>query len=190
MAREQRFEQPKPGDLQDVVVKINRCAKVMRGGRRFSFSALVVIGDQRGRVGIGFGKANEVPASVEKANKDARKNVRDVTLVGGTIPHPIEGRCGASRVRLIPAAPGTGVVAGGAVRAVVQLAGIHDILTKAYGSTNPVNLTKATVDALTRLRNRQQVEAIRGVTLEPLAPEAWAGRAPRDHHKDKAEASA
>jgi len=94
MAREPRFE-PKPGDLQDVVVKINRCAKVMRGGRRFSFSALVVIGDQQGRVGIGFGKANEVPASVEKANKDARKNVQDVTLIGGTIPHPIEGRCGA-----------------------------------------------------------------------------------------------
>ncbi|MHC5021290.1 MAG: 30S ribosomal protein S5 [Planctomycetota bacterium] len=193
MAREPRFE-PKPGDLQDVVVKINRCAKVMRGGRRFSFSALVVIGDQQGRVGVGFGKANEVPASVEKANKDARKNVQDVTLVGGTIPHPIEGRCGASRVRLLPAAPGTGVVAGGAVRAVVELAGVRDILTKAYGSTNPVNLVKATVQALTSLRSRQQVEAVRGVTLEPLAPEAWAGAAPKEKAKsrdaDKAEASA
>jgi small subunit ribosomal protein S5 len=194
MAREQRFEQPKPGDLQDVVVKINRCAKVMRGGRRFSFSALVVIGDQQGRVGVGFGKANEVPASVEKANKDARKNVQDVTLTGGTIPHPVEGRAGASRVRMLPAAPGTGVVAGGAVRAVVELAGVHDILTKAYGSTNPVNLVKATINALSQLRSRQQVEAIRGVTLEPLPPEAWSAGGHKDKDKnkskDKAETSA
>ena len=175
-----------PGDLQDVVVKINRCAKVMRGGRRFSFSALVVVGDGNGRVGVGFGKANEVPASVEKANKDARKNILEVRLVGGTIPHPIEGRAGASRVRLLPAAPGTGIIAGGAVRAVVELVGIQNILTKAYGSTNPVNLVKATLSALQNLRNRQDVEALRGVTLEPLRPEAWQQAAPKQKEQEEA----
>ena len=183
MPRDQ-YQPPQPGDMQDVVVKINRCAKVMRGGRRFSFSALVVVGDGQGRVGIGFGKANDVPSSVEKAKKDALKNVQNVSVVGGTIPHPIEGRCGAARVRMIPAAPGTGLIAGAAVRAVAELAGVRNLLTKCYGSTNPVNVVKATLDATTRLRTRQQIEAVRSVTLEPLPPEAWVSAAPTEREPE------
>ena len=184
MSRE--MQAPGPGDMRDVVVKINRCAKVMKGGRRFSFSALVVVGDGNGRVGVGFGKANEVPASVEKATKDARKSIRQVKVLGGTIPHPVEGKSGSSRVRMLPAAPGTGIIAGGAVRAVIELAGVQNVLTKAYGSTNPVNLVKAAMRALEQCRTRQDVEALRGVTLEPLAPEAWAQQAPKTKERDPA----
>jgi small subunit ribosomal protein S5 len=139
---------------------------VIKGGRRFSFTALVVVGDRNGRVGIGYGKAREVPMAVEKAGKVARGRLTPVTLVGTTIPHEITGRCGASKVFMKPAAPGTGIIAGSSARAVLELAGVRDVLTKAYGSTNPVNLVKATYDAVLRLRNKQQVAALRGVEIK------------------------
>jgi small subunit ribosomal protein S5 len=152
-------------NLSDRVVKINRCATVVKGGRRFSFSALVVVGDGNGVVGYGFGKAKEVPMAVEKAVKDAKKKLMRVPLVARTVPHPVKGGYGATRVYVAPAAPGTGVTAGPSVRAVLEVAGVHDILTKTYGSTNPVNVVRATMDGLLRLRTRSQVEALRGVTL-------------------------
>jgi small subunit ribosomal protein S5 len=152
-------------NLSDRVVKINRCATVVKGGRRFSFSALVVVGDGNGVVGYGFGKAKEVPMAVEKAVKDAKKKLMRVPLVARTVPHPVKGYYGATRVYLAPAAPGTGVTAGPSVRAVLEVSGVHDILTKTYGSTNPVNVVRATMDGLLRLRTRAQVEALRGVTL-------------------------
>lgn len=149
----------------EYVVKINRCSTVVKGGRRFSFSALVVVGNKNGKVGIGFGKANEVPPSVQKASKDARKLMKKVCLKGDTIPHEIIGRYRATKVFLKPAGAGTGVIAGAAVRAVVEAAGIKNILTKAYGSTNPINLTKATLDGLTKMRRKEDVERLRGVKL-------------------------
>lgn len=152
-------------NLSDRVVKINRCATVVKGGRRFSFSALVVVGDGTGVVGYGFGKAKEVPMAVEKAVKDAKKRLVRFPLVGRTIPHAVVGQYGATRTFLRPAAPGTGVTAGPAVRAVLEAAGVADILTKNYGSTNPVNVVRATMDGLFQLRLQSQVEALRGVTL-------------------------
>jgi small subunit ribosomal protein S5 len=158
---------PQPrDDNQETVVKINRSAKVVKGGRRFSFSALVVVGDRKGRVGIGFGKANEVPQSVEKGSKEARKSMVAISVQGSTIPHRIIGRFGASRVVMLPASPGTGVIAGATVRAVVSAAGIGDILTKSLGSPNPVNLAKAAMDGLSRLRTREQLSALRGVAIQ------------------------
>ena len=151
--------------LTETVVKINRCAAVVKGGRRFSFSALLTVGDQAGVVGLGFGKAKMVPNAVEKGVKDGRKNLVRVPMVGTTIPHEVIGRFCASKVILIPAAPGTGVIAGHAVRAVLESAGVRDILTKCYGSTNPVNLVKATFDGLAQLRTKKQVEKLRGVKL-------------------------
>jgi small subunit ribosomal protein S5 len=156
---------PSDYDVDNAVVQINRCATVVKGGRRFSFSALVAAGNKNGVVGIGFGKANEVPPAVEKAEKNARKALYNVSLKGSTIPHRVMGRFGASRVLLMPASPGTGIIAGAAVRAVVQHAGIHDILTKSYGSNNPINMVKATMDGLLRLRNFEEVAALRGVEL-------------------------
>jgi small subunit ribosomal protein S5 len=153
------------GELIDKVVKIRRCAAVVKGGRRFSFTALVVVGDGRGKVGWGYGKANEVPPAVEKAIKDGSRNLRDVSMAGTTIPHPAQAHFGAARVVLVPAAPGTGVIAGNAVRAVCEACGIRDILTKSYGSTNPINLVKATIKALTELRSQTEVERLRGVSL-------------------------
>ena len=147
------------------VVSIRRCSATVKGGRRFTFNALVVIGDGRGTVGWGYGKANEVPPSVDKGVKDAKKQLKKVLLKGGTIPHRVEGRFGASRVVMLPANPGTGVIAGGAVRAVVQAAGVTDILTKSYGSTNKMNIVKATIDGLTKLRTKEDIARLRGVEL-------------------------
>jgi small subunit ribosomal protein S5 len=149
----------------EYVVKINRCATVVKGGRRFSFSALVVVGDEKGHVGIGFGKANEVPPAVQKAIKDGLRNMVSVDRRRDTIPHETIGYYGTSKVFMKPAVPGTGVVAGTTVRAIIKAAGIQNILTKAYGSTNPVNLSKAALDALKRLRNKERVARLRGIPL-------------------------
>ena len=156
--------------LDDVLVKLYRCATVVKGGRRFSFGALVVVGDRKGRVGLGYGKANEVPPAVEKGIKQARKNLVEIPLRGTTIPHRVKGRFGASHVALIPASEGTGVIAGSSVRAVLELAGIKDVLTKCYGSTSPKNLVKAVLEGLSRLRTRATIEQLRGVKLD-LPPE-------------------
>ena len=140
------------GQLIDKVIKIRRCAAVVKGGRRFSFTALVVVGDCQGRVGWGYGKANEVPPAVEKAVKDGTRNLTSIHVQGTTIPHTVKGHFGAARVILVPASPGTGVIAGAAVRAVCEACGIRDILTKSQGSNNPTNLVKATIEALKTLR--------------------------------------
>ncbi len=147
------------------VVKIRRCAAVVKGGRRFSFAAMTVVGDGNGRVGWGYGKANEVPPSVEKANKQAAHQMVPVNLVDGTIPHTAQGRFGAGRVILVPAGPGTGIIAGQAVRAVCEAAGVRNILTKSYGTSNPITLVKATFDALQQMRTREDIERLRGVSL-------------------------
>lgn len=167
MARE-RGEGRLDGNIKDFVVKIRRCASVVKGGRRFSFNALVVVGDENGKVSFGYGKANEVPPAVEKALKDGQENLRrtrKVSMRGQTIPHRIVGRFGASYVVLVPAGPGTGVKAGPGVREVLQACGIRNILTKTHGSTNPLNLVKATINGLLALRSREQVAALRGVEL-------------------------
>ena len=153
------------GELTDKVVKIRRCAAVVKGGRRFSFTALVVVGDGQGTVGWGYGKANEVPPAVEKAVKDGSRKMITVHLNGTTIPHAVQGHYGAARVTLVPAGPGTGVIAGAAVRAVCEVCGINDILTKSFGTSNPINLVKATISALETLRSRHEVERLRGVSL-------------------------
>ena len=159
-------ESQQQSGYEERVVKIKRCAAVVKGGRRFSFAAMVVVGDKKGRVGIGYGKANEVPPSVEKAVKKATRSMISVPLEeGATIPHTVKGRYGAARVLLLPAGPGTGVIAGDAVRAVCESTGIENILTKSFGSNNPVVLVKATVNALEQLRTRQEVERLRGVAL-------------------------
>jgi small subunit ribosomal protein S5 len=165
MRREIDYVPPDGLELTETVVKVNRSAKVMKGGRRFSFSALVVVGNHDGVVGVGFGKANEVPPAVEKAVADAKKRLVRIPLVGTTIPHAVMGKYRASSVKLIPATGGTGVIAGKSPRAIIEAAGIKDILTKAYGSTNAVNLVKAAYDGLMRLRTRDQVSRLRGVAL-------------------------
>jgi small subunit ribosomal protein S5 len=165
MARERESRQD---GLEERVVKIRRCAAVVKGGRRFSFNALVVVGDKHGRVAWGYGKANEVPPAVEKAAKDATERMKrqsKVSLRGETIPHRITGKYGSSKVVLVPAGPGTGVKAGAGVRDVLECAGIHNILTKVHGSTNPMNLVKATIEGLMSLRTREEVAALRGVAL-------------------------
>jgi len=154
-----------PGELVDKVVKIKRCAAVVKGGRRFSFAAMVVVGNGQGRVGWGYGKANEVPPAVEKAVKSGTRNQMEIQLSENTIPHTVIGKFGAARIVLVPASPGTGVIAGAAVRAVCEAAGIHDILTKSFGSNNPVTLVKATISALEQLRSRNEIERLRGVSL-------------------------
>lgn len=153
------------GETVERVVKIKRCAAVVKGGRRFSFAAMVVVGNGQGKIGWGYGKANEVPPAVEKAVKAGTRNQIEIALNGTTIPHTIKGQFGAGRVILIPARPGTGVIAGAAVRAVCEAAGINDILTKSFGSNNPVTLVKATVAALEELRSQGDVERLRGVSL-------------------------
>jgi len=152
--------------IESTTVGIYRTAATVKGGRRFSFGALVVVGDRRGRVGIGYAKANQVPQAIEKAQKEGRRKLHAVTLQNRTIPHTVTGRFGACIVRLVPASPGTGVIAGASVRALLELAGVKDCLTKRYGSSNPKNLVKATMAAMEALRSRDSVQSLRGVELE------------------------
>ena len=147
------------------MVKINRVAATVKGGRRMSFSALVVLGDKKGKVGIGFGKAKEVQSALEKAFKDARANLVTIETKGTTIPHEVVGVSGTAKVKLIPASPGTGVIAGAAGRAVLECLGVQDVLTKQYGSNNPLNVVKATLEGLSRMRSKEQVAKLRGVNL-------------------------
>ena len=154
------------------VVAINRVAKVVKGGRRFSFTALVVVGDGDGQVGVGYGKAKEVPAAIAKGVEEAKKHFFRVPRIGSTIPHPIQGEAAAGVVLLKPASPGTGVIAGGPVRAVLECAGIHDVLSKSLGSSNPINIVHATVAALKGLVRPEEIAARRGLTLEEVAPAA------------------
>jgi small subunit ribosomal protein S5 len=169
MARDRdRERDARPDGLDERVIKIRRCAAVVKGGRRFSFNALVVVGDKAGRVASGYGKANEVPPAVSKAAKDAEetlKRQKRISLRGDTIPHRVVGRYGSSRVVLVPAGPGTGVKAGPGVREVLELCGIRNILTKVHGSTNAINLVKATIQGLMELRTREEVTQLRGVSL-------------------------
>ncbi|OHB57143.1 MAG: 30S ribosomal protein S5 [Planctomycetes bacterium RBG_13_44_8b] len=156
------------GPIEETVVKVFRCAKVVKGGRRFSFSAMVAVGDRAGTVGVGYGKAKEVPMAVDKAVKDAKKSLKKVSLQGQTIPHQIIGKFGATKIILAPASPGTGVIAGSSARAVLELAGVHDVLTKVYGSTTTKNVVKATMDGLLKLRSPETIGQLRGVTVEAL----------------------
>ena len=156
------------GEVVDRLVHLNRVAKVVKGGRRFSFSALVVAGDGKGRVGFGLGKANEVPEAIRKGFDQAKKSMFDVPLVNGTVPHQITGESGAGRVFLKPASEGTGVIAGGAVRAVLESAGVHNILTKCIGSNNPHNVVRATIAALKGLRSAEEIAERRGMSIEEI----------------------
>jgi len=164
------IERERERELKERVVEINRVAKVVKGGRRFSFTALVVIGDEVDRVGVGYGKAREVPLAISKAVDDAKKNLFTVPKKGTTITHEILGEFGAARVLLRPASEGTGVIAGGGVRAVLELGGVRDILAKSLGTTNPINMLKATVDGLRRLRRPEEVAQTRGLTISQVLP--------------------
>ena len=174
---------PSKLNLEEKVVQINRVAKVVKGGRRFSFSAVVVVGDRNGVVGVGLGKAGEVPESIRKGVEDAKKHLIRVPLVGATIPHDVRRDFGASTVLLRPASPGTGVIAGGSVRAVVEAAGIRDLLSKSMGSTNPVNVVRATIACLIHLRSADALAARRGRTAEELLGKraAEAARLPHEY---------
>lgn len=162
------FNEQVEGEVVDRLVHLNRVAKVVKGGRRFSFSALVVAGDGNGRVGFGLGKANEVPEAIRKGFDQAKKSMFDVPLVDGTVPHEITGESGAGRVFLKPASEGTGVIAGGAVRAVLESAGVHNILTKCIGSNNPHNVVRATITALKGLRSAEEIAERRGLSVEEI----------------------
>jgi len=155
-------------EYAEKVVKINRVAKVVKGGRRFSFSALVVVGDQKGKVGVGMGKAGEVPEAIRKGIENAKKEMIEVPMVGTTITHPVTGRFGGGKVMLKPASEGTGVIAGGPVRAVLELAGVRDVLTKSLGSANAINIVNATIQGLKSLKRAEEVSALRGIEIEKL----------------------
>ena len=170
MGRRREPRKPERDDLDERVIDIKRVAKVIKGGRRFAFRTVVVVGDNRGKVGIGVGKARSVPDAIRKGSEHARKNMVRVALVGTTIPHPVEVRVGGAIVMLRPASPGTGVIAGGAVRAVVEAAGVKDILTKSKGSANMLNVAKATLDGLMKLQDASTLAWMRGKSVEDVAP--------------------
>ncbi|SDK35926.1 MULTISPECIES: 30S ribosomal protein S5 [Ferrimonas] len=156
------------GDLQEKLIAVNRVSKVVKGGRIFSFTALTVVGDGNGRVGFGYGKAREVPAAIQKAMEKARRNLVSVRLHNGTLQHPVKGRHSGSKVYMQPASEGTGIIAGGAMRAVLEVVGVHNVLSKAYGSTNPINIVRATIDALTSMHAPDQVAAKRGLSIDEI----------------------
>lgn len=158
----------KDGDLQEKLVQVNRVAKVVKGGRIFSFTALTVVGDGNGKVGFGRGKAREVPVAIQKAMEQARRNMIKVDLNGGTLQYPLKARHGGSKVYMQPASDGTGVIAGGAMRAVLEMAGVHNVLAKCYGSTNPVNVVRATINGLKAMKSPEEVAAKRGKTVEEI----------------------
>ncbi len=174
--------------FEERVVEINRVAKVVKGGRRFSFTALVVVGDQRGRVGVGYGKAREVPMAIQKGVEEAKKNFLTVPMAGTTITHAVQAEWGGARVLLRPAAPGTGVIAGGGVRAILECAGVKDVLGKSLGSPNAINVVRATVEALRKLRNPDEVSRLRGLPAEEIMPRALV-EAYRKSHRAESEAA-
>ncbi|ARP37123.1 MULTISPECIES: 30S ribosomal protein S5 [Vibrio] len=162
-------EQQQANDLQEKLIAVNRVSKTVKGGRIMSFTALTVVGDGNGRVGFGYGKAREVPAAIQKAMEKARRNMVTVALNEGTLHHPVKGRHSGSKVYMQPAAEGTGVIAGGAMRAVLEVAGVHNVLSKAYGSTNPINVVRATIGALVDVKSPEMVAAKRGLTVESIS---------------------